>query len=101
MGTIRGKYINGKVVLDAPADWPEGAEVEVRPADDDPPGTVGPVWDNSPEGVASWMAWYRSLEPFILTPEDEERIRAAREERKAFELATREAYTEQLRKLGE
>ena len=54
MPTVHGTVKNGKIVVDAPADWPEGTEVEVRPAvdDDDPPGTVGPVWDNSPEGIA-------------------------------------------------
>jgi hypothetical protein len=103
MSTIRGRYIGGKIVPDSRPDWPEGTEVEVRPAtdDDDPPGTVGPVWDNSPQGIADWLAWYESLEPLILTPEDEERIRSAREARKAFELATRAAHNEKLRKLAE
>ena len=27
-------------------------------------------WDDSPEGIATWLAWMDSLEPF-LTPEEE------------------------------
>jgi hypothetical protein len=31
MVAVRGRYIDGKVVLDTPPDWPEGAEVIVEP----------------------------------------------------------------------
>jgi hypothetical protein len=28
-------------------------------------------WDNSPEGIASWLKWYDSLQPLIFTREEE------------------------------
>ena len=32
MSAIRGRYMDGTVVLDTPADWPNGIEVVVEPA---------------------------------------------------------------------
>ena len=56
---------------------------------------------DDPESIARWCAWVDSLEPFILTADDEERIRKAREEQKAFEFAQWEARANNLRKLFE
>ena len=42
---------------------------------------------DDPELIARWIAWYDAVEPLILTPDDEERIRKAREEQNAFEAA--------------
>ena len=56
---------------------------------------------DDPESIAKWLAWVDSLEPLILTPEDEERIRQARDEQKAFELARWEERSRKLEKLFE
>ena len=39
--TYRGHVRNGVVILDPPANLPEGAEVEVLPTDDE---STGPTW---------------------------------------------------------
>lgn len=39
--TYRGRVKNGVIVLDPPADLPDGAEVEVSPTD---PESLGPTW---------------------------------------------------------
>ena len=40
--TYRGRVRNGVIILDPPANLPEGAEVEVLSADDDE--SSGPTW---------------------------------------------------------
>jgi hypothetical protein len=100
MSAIRTTVTDGKIVLDAPADWPEGMEVVVSPAEE----TVGLTeeeWPETPEEIEAWLRWYDSLEPLILTPEDEARIAAARKAQKEFELATWHEQSEKLRKMWE
>jgi hypothetical protein len=41
MMTYRGRVKNGVIVLDEPVCLPDGAEVEVSPANEEPPG---PTW---------------------------------------------------------
>jgi hypothetical protein len=98
MSAIRGRYIDGKVVLDAPADWPEGAEVTVTPAEEYVGiGMREEDWDDSPEGVARWIARIDSLQPF-LSPEEEAEWQKARAEQKAWQLAH---WEERCRKIEE
>lgn len=100
MSTIRGTIRDGKVVLDAPPGWPEGTLVDVAPAED--ARDVGPSEDeqgNDPESIASWIAWAESVQPLILTAEDEERIRQARSDQKAWELANWEAHGKKIENL--
>ena len=101
MGAIRGKYIDGKIVLEAPAEWPNGTDVIVNTAE--AAGTGGLTedgWDNSPEGIAAWLAWYDTLQPF-LTPEEEAAWKKARAEDRAWELAQWEGRSRRLEKLFE
>ena len=100
MSAIRGRVAGGRIELPAPADWPDGTEVEVRPIGD----TVGLTedgWPETPEEIEVWLRWYDSLEPLILTPEDEARIAAARKAQREFELATWDEQAEKARKLFE
>jgi hypothetical protein len=103
MSAIRGTIQDGKVILDTPANWPNGKRVFVV----DPEGDDGLVMlseeeqGTDPESIARWLAWYDALEPLVMTPEDEEQIRKAREEQKAFELAKWEERSKKLEKLFE
>jgi hypothetical protein len=47
---------------------PEGTKLEipVPTSTDEEDG-----WDNSPEGIAKWLAWADSLEPLIRTEKEE------------------------------
>jgi hypothetical protein len=100
MSAIRGRVTGGKIELTAPAGWPDGTEVEVRPVEE----TVGLTeeeWPETPEEIEAWLRWYDSLEPLILTPEDEARIAEARKAQREFELATWDEQAEKARKLVE
>jgi hypothetical protein len=97
MSAIRGTIRNGQVVLDEPADLPDGTRVTVgrEPIElmtEDEQG-------DDPESIAAWIAWAESVQPLILTPEDEERIRQARADQKAWELANWEAHSKKIEDL--
>jgi hypothetical protein len=83
MTTIKAIVKGKRLELDVPAEWPDGAEVEIHlvgKAGNNADGPAAPEqteepleegWSNSPEAIASWLKWYDSLEPLILTPEEE------------------------------
>ena len=75
-------YRNGHVEFDSTVDWPEGTRLEIAPAekrlgleDSDRPET--------PEEIADWLEWFKTLEPFDMTPEEvdafEAELRASKE----------------------
>ena len=99
MSAIRGRVTDGKIDLPAPADWPEGTVVVVRPLKDEI-GITEEDWPKTPEAIAAWIGWLDSLQPF-LTPEEEAEWRKALAEQKAFELSKWEEHTEKLRKVWE
>lgn len=86
MTAIRTTIHQGRINVSAPEDLQDGTEVtiDVRAVGDDTVPGDGD-WDDSPEGIADWMKWYDSLEPFILTDEEVNRIAADRTARKAWE----------------
>ena len=99
MSVVRGVVADGKVVVPVPADWPDGTEVVIRPAEE----TVGLTeeeWLDTPEAIEEWVAWLQSLKPFM-TPEDEARWQEARRVQKEFELSKFEEHAEKLRKMWE
>jgi hypothetical protein len=100
MSAIRGKVTGGKIEIPAPPDWPDGLEVEVRPADEEFGCTEDEQGDD-PESIAEWLAWYDTVQPLILTPEDEARWAAARQAQKEYELSKWDEHSEKLRKMWE
>jgi hypothetical protein len=104
---VVGVYRNGRVEIDGPLDWPEGATVVVmldghaathrngtaRPADDpDPEGDPSfhmmreEDWPTTPEGIAALIERWKEHEPPILTPEEEADLAAWRAEMKRFNI---------------
>jgi hypothetical protein len=80
MNAIKGIVRNGNIVLDNPADLPEGCRVLVEPiAEEDTFGIREEDWQDTPEAIAAWLRWYDSLEPLALTPEEEAEWQAARQ----------------------
>jgi len=70
MNAIQSVVKNGRVEVDAPPDWPDGTPVRVELGltgqaeyDDESPET--------PEEIEAWLRWYHSLEPIVMTPEEE------------------------------
>lgn len=96
MSAIRGKYVDGAVILDAPANWPEGMEVRVSPAEEYVGiGMREEDWPTTTEGIAAWIESIDKLEPFLTLEEDEE-WQKARAEQKVWELANWEKRNQKI-----
>ena len=70
MNAIKATVRNGRIETNEPINLPEGTELLISL----PNGNFEEYedgWDNSPEGIASWLAWYNSLDPLIFTAEEE------------------------------
>jgi hypothetical protein len=81
MTAIKGIWTNGGIVLDQPADWPEGCRVFIEPAPEEGPiGIREEDWSDTPEAVAEWLQWYDSLEPLEMSAEEEADLAAWREQ---------------------
>ena len=86
MNAIRSVVKNGRVEVDAPAEWPDGTPVRVELGlndqseyDDERPET--------PDEIRAWLRWYHSLEPIVMTPEEEAAWEADRKMQKEFDIA--------------
>jgi hypothetical protein len=86
MNAIRSVVKNGRVEVDAPPDWPDGAPVRVElglngksEEDDEGPETS--------EEIQAWLHWYHGLEPIVMTPEEEAAWEADREIQKEYDIA--------------
>jgi hypothetical protein len=89
MEGIDGTYRDGRIELEGPVDWPEGARVTIVPHADEsePAGTKLPSvrlpdgkildWSDTPEFRAALIAQMDSREPVQLTAEEEAEWRAA------------------------
>jgi hypothetical protein len=92
MSLIKAVVRNGRIETDEPLDLPEGTELLIPIPDrfeDDEPG-----WDNSPEGIAAWLAWSESLEPLIFTEEEKAAWEADRRARKEWGKDLFDEYTD-------
>jgi hypothetical protein len=88
MSAIRGKYVDGTVVLDSPADWPNGMEVIVEPAANGAQiGMREEDWPTTPEGIAAMLERMDKVEPLEMTPEEEADIAAWRKKVKDYTIA--------------
>ena len=86
MNAIRSVVKNGRVEVDAPPDWPDGTPVRVELGlnsqseyDDERPET--------PEEIQAWLHRYHTLEPIVMTPEEEAAWEADRKMQKEFDIA--------------
>ncbi len=84
MNAILSVVKNGRIEVDAPPDWPDGAAVRVELGvngqanyDDERPET--------PEEIEAWIRWFHSLEPIVMTPEEEAAWQAGRQAQKEFD----------------
>jgi hypothetical protein len=68
MTTIKGTVKNRQVVVEVPADWPEGCEVRIEPITEADVEDDGPA---PPEVIAARLALLDQIEPGWLSPEDE------------------------------
>ena len=61
--------------------------VEPEVAEVMPIGVGDEDWSVSPEAVSDWLAWYDSLEPLLITPEEEADLAEWRQKVKAYTIA--------------
>ncbi len=98
MEVIHASWKNGQIVPDGPVDWPEGCRlvVEPDPARAELIGVREEDCDNSPEGIADWLAWYDSLEPLEFTPHERADIAAWRQRVEEYTVADRDQGVQDL-----
>ena len=103
MSVLQGTIKNGQIVLDVPADLPEGTRVEVLPIDA-PPTALGmreEDWPTTPEGIAALVARMDQVEPGWLSPEDDAAWRTDLRAQKELEKARFFEDAEKLRRMWE
>jgi hypothetical protein len=95
---IHATWINGRIVPDDPVDLPEGCRLRVEPelAESEAIGISEEDWDNSPEAISEWLEWYKSLEPLVLTPEEEADLGRWRQKVKEYTIANMDKGIENL-----
>jgi hypothetical protein len=81
MNAIKGTWKKGQVVLDAPADWPDGCRVIVEPEAVHALNGAGDGQADDPESIAKWLAEFDAIPPWQLTPEEEAEWQAAKDRR--------------------
>ncbi len=87
--TLTGTWKDGQVILDGPADWPEGSKLQVA-AIAQPTELIGipdDQWPRDPQGIAELLERMDQIEPFVMTPEEEADWLAWRQKVKEHELA--------------
>lgn len=98
MSGLRATVVNGKIVADAPTDWPDGTGVYIQPADE----VVGLPDDDRPptqEEIDRTIALMDQIQGPFLTDEEWTAWEAARKAQKEYELSKWEEQTEKARKL--
>lgn len=89
MIALQGTIKNHQIVLDAPANLPEGTRVEVLPVETSAAalGMREENWPTTAEGIAALLARMDQVEPGWLSPEDDAAwqadLQAQREREKA------------------
>jgi hypothetical protein len=80
--TLTGTWRNGQIVLDGPADWPEGCRVVVtRGSHHEAYGMTEHEHEQSddPAAIARWLSEFDSIPPWQMTAEEEAEWRGARQ----------------------
>ena len=62
-------FRNGHVEFDHKVDWPDGTRLEVMPTGTNL-GLDESDWPQTPEEKAEWLAWFKTLEPFDMSPKE-------------------------------
>ena len=87
MNTITGTFQGGRVVPDAPVDWPDGTKVEINRANESAKiGIDESEWRDDAEALADWDAWIKTVEPLEFTPQEEAEMKAFDAKMRAFNI---------------
>ena len=102
MEVMKGTFRNGQIILDTPADWPDGCRVTVEL--DSPPEITGMTEEeqgDDPESIARWITEFDAIPPLQMSPDEEAAWLAARNTQKQFEKSRFEERAEKLRGIWE
>jgi hypothetical protein len=91
MTTIKATVKERRLELDAPAEWPDGTEVEIHPLN-------GATDEMSPAEIARTLAAMDQMQPFDMTDAEEAAWNTERQARIAREKAEFNRTLENLRK---
>ena len=97
MNAIKGTWHSGQIILEEPADWPEGTELIIEPAS--PELTFGVCeedWPTDPAGITAHLALMDQIEPLDMTPDEEAAWRAARKAQKDYDTTNLDQRTRQI-----
>ncbi len=94
--TLTATWKNGQVILDSPADWPEGCKLRVAAISQSAEliGIPDDQWPNNPQGIAELLKRMDQVEPFEMTSEEEADWLAWKQKIKELELANFEMRSE-------
>ena len=96
MREIEATIRDGQVVTEVPLNLPDGTIVKIQT-----PEEGVDIWENSPEGLKAWHAWFDSIEPVVFTPEEEAELAKYRAEQREWELAHFDERMDKLKKMWE
>lgn len=100
MSENTGTVKNGLVVLDDASGFAEGSRVVVLPVESSMGiGLCESEWQDTPEAIADWIAWYDSLEPLEMEKSDEQAVAAFREQQKQAGISGFDERAERLSKI--
>ncbi len=97
--SIRGIYRNGQVVLNQPADWPDGMRVDVMPfVEEEPDEVLGMTEEeqgDDPVSIAKWMQEFQAIPALNWSEEEHRRLDEWQARMKAYNLeAVRKQFEE-------
>ena len=88
MNAIKATWRKGRIVPDAPVDWPEGCRLLVEPVHEgETIGITEGEWPKTPEERAEWLKWFDSVKPVKMTPAEEAEWQAYRQKIKEYTIA--------------
>jgi hypothetical protein len=90
---IKGIVRDGRIDVETPINLPDGTEllIPLPEASGSEPG-----WDNSPEGIAAWLAWFDALPTLTITPDEEADTASWRKKMSEYGIAKRDRGSEDL-----
>jgi hypothetical protein len=97
MSAIKATWNDGQVVLESPADWPDGRRLIVV----EDPAPNDDIQADDPESIARWIAEFDAIPPLEMTAEEEAEWQAARKAQRDFEKATFNERADKLREMFE
>lgn len=88
MNAIMATWKNGQIMPSEPVDWPEGIRLLVEPIElnGQKVGLTEEEWDDSPEGIAKWIAAVEKIEPMVWAEGEREEYERYREEERKFNI---------------